>query len=598
MMMVALSPDAKEHLDQYLKQIRMALAGRESIDADEVERDVLSHIDAELSGTSEPVPAHRLLAVLDRLGEPNEWVPAEEAAWRRPFAALSARPGDWRLAAVSLASLVLTVILMTGRVMLWPLPLVLLPLAFVTARINIALLDDRREPIGLRTWLLYPVLLAIYVPLFFALIGGTTWLVGNFLSDDPSARSRIAAMTHASPSIAAPALVVFVLGCWWILLGLVVIQTIASVRALFRPFAGFIDRRHAVRLTLAGLVLALIGIATLTLPRFLVATVSAQGIARPDAKPVDPVGAILDAFRTHPLVAVADAHGNEQVHAFRLALIRDPRLAGIVNDVVVEFGTARYQDVIDQFIRGEDVPYSSLRRVWEDTTQIEFDWDLPIYEELLRAIRSVNAARPPAQRLRVVLGDPPMDWENIHSSTEYLAHMSTLDRDEYAVEVIRREVLAKNRRALVIYGGQHLLRKNAVPNANDEWARGLVAQLERPGIASLFTIDPETRIPLSASQADITQWRKPSLALLTGTRLGQMRFTAPAQRLVRFEEQFDAVVYLGEPDEMTTANMGRTRCDDAEYMQMRTARLSLLKPPAGAPVAALGDLLRRSCEGR
>ena len=72
------------------------------------------------------MPAHRLLAVLDRLGEPNEWVPAEEAAWRRPFTALSSRPGDWRLASISFGSLVLTLVLMTGRIMLWPLPLVLL----------------------------------------------------------------------------------------------------------------------------------------------------------------------------------------------------------------------------------------------------------------------------------------------------------------------------------------------------------------------------------------------------------------------------------------------------------------------------------------
>jgi hypothetical protein len=431
-----------------------------------------------------------------------------------------------------------------------------------------------------------------------ALIGGPAWPIANFLYDNPGARSRVAALTHASPSLAAPAIVVLVLGCWWALLGLVAIQMIATVRVLFRPFAGLLDRRHAVRLAVTGLVLATIGIATLTLPRFFVATVNAREIALPDATPVDPVGAIVDAFRTRPLVAIADPHGNEQVHAFRLALIRDPRLAGVVNDVVVECGTARYQDVMDRFIGGQDVADTVLRRVWEDTTQIEFDWDLPIYEEFFRAIRAVNATRPPEQRLRVVLGDPPMDWEHIHSSSEYLARMATLSRDEHAVEVIRREVLAKNRRALVIYGGQHLLRKNAVPNASDEWARGLVAQLERPSIASFFTIDPETRLPLSASQSNVTQWQKPSLALLRGTRLGQVRFTAPAQRLIRFEEQFDAVVYLGEPGEMTTANMGRARCEDAEYMQMRIARLSLLKPPADAPVAALSDLLRRACEGR
>jgi hypothetical protein len=532
MMMVALSPDAKGHLDHYLKQIRVALSGRESIDADEIERDVLSHIDAELSGASEPVPAHRLLAVLDRLGEPNEWVPAEETAWRRPFTALSSRPGDWRLAFVSSGALVLTVVLMTGPVMLWPLPLVLPPVAFITARVNVALLEERGEAVGLRTWLLYPSLLALYIPLSLALMGGPTWPLANLLSEDPSARSRIGALAHASPSLATPALVAIVLGCWWTLLGLVIIQMIPSVRALFRPFAGFLDRRHAVRLAVTGIVLAFIGIATLTLSRFLVATVNAQ-IALPDAKPVDPIDAIVDAFRTHSLLALADPHGNEQVHAFRLALIRDPRLAGVINDVVIECGTTRYQDVIDQFIRGEDVPSSSLRRVWQDTTQIEFDWDLPIYEEFLRAIRSVNATRPPAQRLRVVLGDPPMDWENIHSSAEYLARMSALNRDEYAVEVIRREVLAKSHRALVIYGGQHLLRKNALPNASDQWARGLVAQLERPGIASLFTIDPETRIPLTAGQADVTQWPKPSLALLKGTRLGQLRFTPPSATLLR-----------------------------------------------------------------
>jgi hypothetical protein len=532
MMMVALSPDAKGHLDHYLKQIRVALSGRESIDADEIERDVLSHIDAELSGASEPVPAHRLLAVLDRLGEPNEWVPAEETAWRRPFTALSSRPGDWRLAFVSFGALALTVVLMTGPVMLWPLPLVLPPVAFITARVNVALLEERGEAVGLRTWLLYPSLLALYIPLSLALMGGPTWPLANLLSEDPSARSRIGALAHASPSLATPALVAIVLGCWWTLLGLVIIQMIPSVRALFRPFAGFLDRRHAVRLAVTGIVLAFIGIATLTLSRFLVATVNAQ-IALRDAKPVDPIDAIVDAFRTHSLLALADPHGNEQVHAFRLALIRDPRLAGVINDVVIECGTTRYQDVIDQFIRGEDVPSSSLRRVWQDTTQIEFDWDLPIYEEFLRAIRSVNATRPPAQRLRVVLGDPPMDWENIHSSAEYLARMSALNRDEYAVEVIRREVLAKSHRALVIYGGQHLLRKNALPNASDQWARGLVAQLERPGIASLFTIDPETRIPLTAGQADVTQWPKPSLALLKGTRLGQLRFTPPSATLLR-----------------------------------------------------------------
>ncbi len=63
------------------------------------------------------------------------------------------------------------------------------------------------------------------------------------------------------------------------------------------------------------------------------------------------------------------AHGTEQSHAFRLALIRSPRFTATVNDIVVECGNALHQDVMDRFTRGDDVSYDSLRAVWQDTTQ-------------------------------------------------------------------------------------------------------------------------------------------------------------------------------------------------------------------------------------
>ena len=57
---------------------------------------------------------------------------------------------------------------------------------------------------------------------------------------------------------------------------------------------------------------------------------------------VDPISGILDAFRSHQIVALGEGiHGNNQAHAVRLALIRDPRFATVVNDIVVEFGTSR-----------------------------------------------------------------------------------------------------------------------------------------------------------------------------------------------------------------------------------------------------------------
>jgi hypothetical protein len=192
------------------------------------------------------------------------------------------------------------------------------------------------------------------------------------------------------------------------------------------------------------------------------ASVFAQSPPRP-AVPAEPVGAILDAFRTHPLVALGDEHGSEQGSAFRMALIRDARFASVVNDIVVEFGNARYQGLMDRFVRGEDVKPEELRRVWQDTTQVEYEWDLPIYEAFFQAVRQVNASLPRERQLRVLLGDPPIEWENVHTR-EDLVRWLDIGRDAHAVTVIRREVLDKGRHALLIYGGAHLLRRISQPS--------------------------------------------------------------------------------------------------------------------------------------
>jgi hypothetical protein len=300
------------------------------------------------------------------------------------------------------------------------------------------------------------------------------------------------------------------------------------------------------------------------------------------AVPVEPIPAILEAFRSHAIVALGNVEGgNKQAHEFRLSLIRDPRFAAAVNDIVVEFGNARFQEVLDRFERGEDVPYESLRRVWRDTTQIEYEWDLPIYEEFFRAVRTVNGSLPRTHQLRVLLADPPIDWDKVHNIQDLQSAMG--DRDEYAVEVLRGEVLAKGRRALVIYGSQHLIRKNTVPGAADEWARGIIARLEKSHFTTAFTILPETRRNLSALQAQVASWPIPSLAMLSGTVLGSAIWNPGSdRRTVRTEEQFDAVLYLGPPSSMATSKLPTALCSDRGYLEMRLWRLNLIPPPPGA----------------
>jgi len=315
-------------------------------------------------------------------------------------------------------------------------------------------------------------------------------------------------------------------------------------------------------------------------------TLSGQDRARP-AVPLDPVGAVIDAFRSHAIVALGEgSHGNEQAHSFRVALVLDPRFAAAVNDIVVEFGSAQYQDVMDRFVRGDEVPQASLRRVWQDTTQPDTIWDVPIYEEFFRAVRTANASLLRERQLRVLLGDPPMDW---NAGVRQMP-----DRDAHAVEVIRREVLAKGRRALVIYGDQHLVRQNTVAGAPDPSARGIVGQLEREGTTKVFSIHTETRLDLGTLQPDAASWPRPSLALIRGTVLGAADFPAGPGRPVRNEDQFDAFLYLGPPSRITISQLPRALCSDREYMEMRLGRMATLRPPPDAPFTPV-DRLKEYC---
>lgn len=315
-------------------------------------------------------------------------------------------------------------------------------------------------------------------------------------------------------------------------------------------------------------------------------TMSAQAVPR------EPAVAIKEAFETYPLVAIGDNHGTVQVHDLWVSLIRDARLAGVFNDIIVEFGNARYQELMDRFINGETVEDADLRHVWEDTTQVEEAWDLPIYEAFFRAVRDVNKSRRADQRLRVLLGDPPIDWSGVRSAADL---KPWLDRDGHAATVIRREVLARKRRGLIIYGDQHLVRKNIRLDAPDEWAAGVVALLEKDGSARVFNIHTDTRLDMAAMQADIAKWPQPSLTMLRGTTIGQsVMQPGPGRKPVTMEEQFDAMVYLGSPATMTIATIAPALCADERYLTMRTSRLTMMPAPGDAPFNP-ADRLKARC---
>jgi hypothetical protein len=189
---------------------------------------------------------------------------------------------------------------------------------------------------------------------------------------------------------------------------------------------------------------------------------------------------VFAGFKTKQLVGLGDAHGLAQEQEFYAAILRDPRFARDVGNIVVEFGGASQQAVIDRYVNGEDVPYIQLRKVWSEVVGWVPTVTYQGFINLYATIRSVNSQLPPAGRIKVWLGEPPIDWKTVTTSHEWMRYNK--QRDIHAAALIERQILARNKKALIIYGTWHLGRS----------PENLRSMVEKTHPGAFFIVTPYT----------------------------------------------------------------------------------------------------------
>jgi hypothetical protein len=320
------------------------------------------------------------------------------------------------------------------------------------------------------------------------------------------------------------------------------------------------------------------------------------GQAPVPAVPIDPVEGIVAAFKTHQVVMLPGGHGNKRGYDLLLKILRDPRIQGTVNDVVVEFGTSRWQDLIDRFVRGDDgIRFAQLKHAWQDTTIPSVTNEGPYVEEFYRSVRALNADLPEAKRYRVLGGDPPIDWDNIVTPADL--RKWTVRRDTFAADVIHREVIERGRRALVVYGQAHFPRREVRANYDmSNWqAQTMTSLLEAAGIRP-FVIQTDSGPKAIGLQPDIASWPVTSLTLVRGTVLGAADFTVfngdndrfairgvddfvklPKEQYkpMRMEDMADAILWNGVTPPPTPILLSKETCADPDYLPMRFKRMTI-----------------------
>jgi hypothetical protein len=221
------------------------------------------------------------------------------------------------------------------------------------------------------------------------------------------------------------------------------------------------------------------------------------------------------------------------------------------------------------------------------------------WKKFFHTVRAANASLARDRQLRMLLGDPPIDWDEVRSPEDHRKWIEM--RDTFPADRIQREVLAKGRRALLTYGQMHFQRKNLVANYESEGpAQTIVSRLENVFKAKVFTIWTSRNI--AKLQADVACWPAPSVSVVRGTLLGTADFTVyyPSEvmgrfairdgkpdfskqipcdqwRTLRAEDQFEAVLYPG-PEPSAIARPSPERCADkaevdafAPHVTSRTA---------------------------
>lgn len=150
------------------------------------------------------------------------------------------------------------------------------------------------------------------------------------------------------------------------------------------------------------------------------------------ARPIDAVRAVFAALQDHAVAAIGESHNLKEAGDFYDSLVASQRVSSHVDDIVVEFGNSLYQSTIDRYVSGGSVPPSTLKKVWQDTTQVGA-WDAPMYKAFFTAVRQANAASG-TLGIRVLLGDPPIDWSRIRTSQQ--VHRYLVSREAFMAHVI------------------------------------------------------------------------------------------------------------------------------------------------------------------
>jgi hypothetical protein len=288
-------------------------------------------------------------------------------------------------------------------------------------------------------------------------------------------------------------------------------------------------------------------------------------------EPQDATQAMIQAISSHQIVMFGETHGNKQEYEWLCRLVKTPAFADRVDDIVVEFGSSLYQKTVDRYIAGENIPQTQIEKAWRNVIGAVGPVS-PVYGWFYRAVRDSNLERHDGHKIRLLLGDPYVDWSKINNAEDlgpYLGH-----REQWYAEVVKEDVLAHHHRALLIMGAGHFVRRNGP---------GLVETVIRAAGVRPYLVVFGTNAVGRYDDLDhrFDTWPLPAIVPLSGNWVGEL----PANPVLtggevapnsqKMADVADAMLYVGSRDTLTQVFVPRSELVDTAYGKEIERRLEI-----------------------
>jgi len=289
---------------------------------------------------------------------------------------------------------------------------------------------------------------------------------------------------------------------------------------------------------------------------------------------------IIQTFQKCNIIGLGEGdHHLENSHQFFQKMFDNKKIQEMINIVIIEFANINYQDILDRYIFGEEVPLNELRKVWRESTQCTGRFgEAHVYFELLKKIRTVNLSLPEKNKIRVLGGDPPIDWKTIRLLEDY--NKSNSQRDIYPASLAIEYGINRSMKVLVLYAEYHIT-KIADKSVSGHPSITAYVNDKYPGVMKVIAVlDPhEFQLEEQAKHCplySIIDFETGEVGDLPAEKYFTQIFNDSGKVILfknhKINELFDAFLYVGSSDSWTRVDFPKSIFTDNEWNELNRRR--------------------------